>query len=267
MIEVYNLDAPRIWNLDETGSSPEKEGHGRGRLRRYSSRSRGDDARGADFQSANRVTFLPCVSAAGADGPPLLVFNSTHLTVRKVQRGAMVPQETDHDVLPRGAVVAMHTELGSVDSVNFLACVLLLIESTADLRKNGRHVLLVYDAYRSHLSFAVLELFQQNNIVAYALPAHTSGKTQRLDVVLFGLFKPELREVLINAVSVHKFQLYTMFYSCCAMREAFVSTYTRANIKASFKRSGIWPIALERLIDQLLLRTFIKFSMFQPWSR
>ena len=38
----------------------------------------------------------------------------------------------------------------------------------------------------------VLMLFRDNHIIAYALPAHTSGKTRPLDCVVFGTFKPQL---------------------------------------------------------------------------
>jgi len=96
----------------------------------------------------------------------------------------------------------MRPELGSVDGTNFLEWAKVWIESNADIPKAGRSILLIYDPYRSHMSLAVLELFQKNNIIVYASPGHTSGKTQPLDVVIFGIFKSALRDILLSAVEV-----------------------------------------------------------------
>ena len=59
------------------------------------------------------------------------------------------------------------------------------IANVKDLTRGGRKVLLILDGYRSHMSLAALETLDFNNAIVYALPAHTSGKTQPLDATIF----------------------------------------------------------------------------------
>ena len=49
----------------------------------------------------------------------------------------------------------------------------------------GKNILLVYHAYRSHVSLKFMDLFIANIIIGYEIPAHTSGKEQPLDVDAF----------------------------------------------------------------------------------
>ena len=56
-------------------------------------------------------------------------------------------------------------------------------------------MLLIYDGYRGHLSLAVLELFERNNISFYVLRDHTPGKTQPLDAVLFSVFESRFQNL------------------------------------------------------------------------
>lgn len=72
-----------------------------------------------------------------------------------------------------------------VDSVSFLSWSKAFVTSINDLTEKDRKVLLTYEAYRSHMTLEVLENFHAYGVVFYALPEHTSGKTQPCDVVLF----------------------------------------------------------------------------------
>ena len=46
------------------------------------------------------------------------------------------------------------------------------------------------------MTFRVLDMFHRAGIIAYALPAHTNGVTQPLDVGVFGPFKIHLRNLV-----------------------------------------------------------------------
>lgn len=54
------------------------------------------------------------------------------------------------------------------------------MKSIKDLTCDGRHMLLIHDTYRSHISLQVLEISQRNRVIIYALPARTSGKPNPL---------------------------------------------------------------------------------------
>ena len=63
-----------------------------------------------------------------------------------------------------------------MDKYNFLLWVRTFVEYTRDLRSDRRKILLVYDAYKFHISLEVLGVFKRYGIIIYALPAYTPGK-------------------------------------------------------------------------------------------
>lgn len=167
---------------------------------------------------------------------------------REVLRSGEAHVQTYADLLPRNSVIAFREERGGVDSSNFLSWARLFVESVRDLTAGGRKVLLIFDAYRSHMSLDVLQLFNDNGVVVYALPAHTSGKTQPLDVVAFAVFKNALNEALHTAASADKLDTLNTFDFCSLLKTAFDSAFSKSNIMASFRRSGIWPLDPNKLL-------------------
>ena len=93
--------------------------------------------------------------------------------------------ETCAEHLPAGSLVAMGEENGGVDGKKVYNWAHRFVNETREPRLNGKKMLIVFDGYRSHMSLRVLELFEADRTIVYALPAHTSGNTQPLDVVLF----------------------------------------------------------------------------------
>ena len=104
--------------------------------------------------------------------------------------------ETYADSLPRRSIVTMGEEVGGVDSINVLNWAVQFLQDNKDLTVNNRKLILIYDGYRSHMSVPVLEILHKHNTIDYALPAHTSGKTQPLDFCAFSPFKAALNEAL-----------------------------------------------------------------------
>lgn len=101
--------------------------------------------------------------------------------------------------------------------------------------------MLIYDGYRAHLWLDVLDLFNRNNLFSYALPAHTSGKLQPLDTVLFSAFNNALNAVANACQPWTERTLPYMFHFCTLLKEAYLKAITFENIRASFRRAGIWP--------------------------
>ena len=147
---------------------------------------------------------MPVVSAAGKMGPTLFGFKGKHLPHRKVLRDGKVWMEGLAELLPRHSLVTSREKVGGVDKLNFKEWAYEFIVHVRDLISNGLQVLLIYDAYRSHMSLEVLQLFEDHGVVVYALPAHTSGKTQPLNVVLFSPFKKALNGCLTQTSTVGK---------------------------------------------------------------
>eukprot|EP00171_Calliarthron_tuberculosum_P002674 IDg2674t1 len=90
------------------------------------------------------------------------------------------------EYLPRSAVISTREDRGGVDSDNLLHWAKKLTAYFRKLTVAGRKVVLNYDAYRSRMALRTLKHFEKNIVEFYALPAHTSGRTQLYDVVPFG---------------------------------------------------------------------------------
>ena len=101
--------------------------------------------------------------------------------------------------------------------------------------------MLNYDGYRAHLFRSILELFDRNNIIVYVLPAHSSGKTQPLGIVLFSVFRNRLQDAVNSCAAVGSGQVYDVFDLCSLIRHAYDKAFTVSIIQLSFHRSGIWP--------------------------
>eukprot|EP00171_Calliarthron_tuberculosum_P022368 IDg22368t1 len=177
--------------------------------------------RTTDFAAINRIRMMLVVSAAGDYGPTLFVFKGKTLPYRNVVRGGHVIAETYADYLPSNAVISTHAERGGVNADNYFQWARKFVEHISDLTAAGRKVLLVLDAYPAHMTMRVLEFFEKNNVVIYALPAHTSGNTQPCDVVLFGAFKRKLNESFLLAASTEHVDRFDTFEFCALMRTAF----------------------------------------------
>ena len=249
LVEDHGLDAARVFNLDECGTTPGKDLTGIGTARRLLPRRGVRDIRLSSFKYLNRVTMMPVINAFGQSGPPLFVFKGTKMPYRTVLKGGIVVEETPACNLPFKSTVALRAENGAVDTANFVKWAHTFVEFTNDLRCNNRKVLLIYDGYRSHLSLQVLELFHLNDIIVYALPAHTSGKTQPLDTVLFSVFKQSLNRIINNITLSEEQRELNMFDICALLSRAYEESFTPSNIRAGFRRAGVWPVDATRILN------------------
>ena len=68
----------------------------------------------------------------------------------------------------------------------------LFVNHVRDLTAGRKKVLMIFDSSHSHISLLSLTFLRESNTVAYAFPAHMSGKTQSLDVTLLGRFELKL---------------------------------------------------------------------------
>lgn len=116
---------------------------------------------------------MPENNAAGECGPTLFIFKGQSMPYREVIRNGTARLQTYADILPPNSVLAFREDRGGVDSTSFNNWAVLFVESVRDLTARGRNVLLIFDAYRSHLSLQLLYYFRDNGAVVYALLAHT----------------------------------------------------------------------------------------------
>jgi len=242
LISQYELDRYRVWNLDETGTTPGRDSNGATKERKFVRRQKGSDFKTASFKNTHRVTVMPCVNAGGEIGPTLYVFKGQKMPYREVVVGGKLVVETFATHLPRNSVVTMREKVAGVDSNSFFQWAEMFCKFVEPQTAGGRKVLLTYDGYRSHLSLRVLEMFQKNNIIVYSLPAHTSGKTQPCDMNLFRTYKRNIDKVIAEAASVYDIDTYDAYDFCRILREAYQRSFTAQIIQMSFRESGLWPL-------------------------
>jgi len=248
VIRENNIDPQRIANLDESGVSPDRDRLGRSKRKHYGTRSTPIEQKLVQFTYKNRVTIMPVIFADGTATAPLFVFKDSKQPYRIIQHGRVTVTEMLEDCLPRKSLVFMREDIGGVDKRVFFEWAKHFVKDTADLRANARKILLIYDAYRSHMSLDVLLYFEKNGIIAFALPAHTSGITQPLDVGIFQPFKAALHNVIRSMCSPDMNNVFDVFDLCKCLSRAYVQVFTVNNITHSFAKAGIHPFDPTKLI-------------------
>ena len=238
----YNLDASRVWNLDETGCSPGKDTQGQTNLHRLLRRNTRSELRAPNFSYNSRVTLMPCISAGGDAGPPLFAFKGARLPYRVVIQNGVECTETLSTHLPQNSLVNMREVIAGVDGESFHQWAKVFTDYVSHLTENVRHVLLIYDAYRSHLSLRVLQQFEQHRVVVYALPSNTAQKTQPCDALLFAVFKNRLNHEIIAVSEIQNSPPLVVYDICKVLNVAYECAFIPTVIKSSFAKCGIWPV-------------------------
>ena len=174
VLEKYNLlDKPgRIFNVDEKGlSTTHKAPHV----------IDATDSKPPAVTSGDitLVNVLGCGNAQGQHVPPFFVFPGARMR-QELLEGKSTGASGDV------------TESGWSNSIIFKKylenhLLKFLPERSAELP-----VLLLYDGHMSHISLELIEWAQNQHIVLFVLPAHTSHVLQPMDIGCFGPFEAEL---------------------------------------------------------------------------
>lgn len=246
-----NIDDQRICNLDECGISAETDKVGRSRKKVYTLRSSRPQQKLPEFRNVDRITMMPVIFASGDYGKPLFVIKGNRIpyqTVKSSNGNEVV--ETLSDCLPRGSIITTRTETASVDKNNFLRWARQFVEDIRDLTANNRKVLLIYDAYRSHMHFQALKVLDEGGVIAFALPAHTSGTMQPLDVSVFAPWKSHIDKVLSSMCTPGTDNVFDVFDFCKIMKAAYCDAFTKENIQSGFQKTGLWPVNAAVVLGQ-----------------
>ena len=102
-------------------------------------------------------------------------------------------------------------------------------------------MLLLYDAYRSHMSLESLTILEEGGVIAFALPAHTSGTTQPLDAGLFQPFKNEINRVIDTISPVSDDAGLDIFDLCKVLKRSYEDVFIPYNMRKAFMKSGVHP--------------------------
>lgn len=167
----------------------------------------------------------------------MLVFKGARLRVCTVKKkGNEGHLECISELPPHHALLQAKKEIASVDFFNFLEWKNWFVNDTADLRKNGGRILLLYDAYHSHVSIPVLEKVCLNGIIGYALPSHTSGTTVPLKLSLFPSFQ-QYCQTVARGIGVE--QTLDEFDMCKIITAAYEQSFSFSNTISGFRATGL----------------------------
>jgi DDE superfamily endonuclease len=121
--------------------------------------------------------------------------------------------------------------------------------------RQGRHSILIIDGHDSHCSGEFQYYYITHNIHLLYLPAHASHKLQPLDVGPFAplsrAYSRAVQEYTPTGLAPLNRAIFQQFY-IRARRESF----TERNIRAGWKRAGIWPTNKQRLLDDPEIKNF-----------
>ena len=228
----------QVFNIDESGVSTRTGGRGKGKAA-MNAEGRSNAVELEFSSNAEHVTLMPVVSADGKAWPPVIVFPGVFHKFRVLPDGK---KEFLHDYLPTDALVAHRTPAG-IDSDLFYKWIDRFIEQTSELRKKHRYILLTMDAFGAHLSYRALQRLADNSIIAYALPAHTSHRTQVLDYAIFSPFKEYLRsQWSMRLLGTQAERSNDCFTLCDMLHKAYAEAVTYKNIVNGFSACGLWSL-------------------------
>lgn len=109
--------------------------------------------------------------------------------------------ETVSSVLISDSLLSDREDKPVINSNLFLTLCIIFDERASHLTASRRKVLILYDGYKSHMTFNALNILSSGNIEAYSLPSNTSGTTQPSDMSVFYPYKIYINEYLYRISS------------------------------------------------------------------
>lgn len=222
-IEKNNIEASRLYNMDETGISttsnkPPKV---------ISVKGKKQVGMIASAERGQLTTVIGCCNAAGCFLPPFLIF----------ARKKMQPRLLDGS--PPGTQ-ATCTPTGWTSGEIFLSWMHFFVEQvrpTAD-----KKVLLLLDNHESHKYYPALEYATMNNVVIVSLAPHTTHKMQPMDVAVYGPFKTHFEREVNTFQKTYPGRIINQYDIARLLAPAFLKTAVAINAVHGFERPGIWPV-------------------------
>lgn len=234
-VAIEGVPPANIWNFDETNVTDDpgnkkviiKRGTKYPELIRNSSKS--------------AISLMFCGNAEGEMLPIYVVYKSTCLWTTWTEGG---PPGIRYNCSPSGWFdMNIFTDW-------FQKLLLPKLKS-----QPGKKVI-IGDNLSAHISIDVLKLCQQNNTEFLCLPPNSTHLTQPLDVAYFRPLKVGWRSVLCDwkASDIgHKDTTLPkgLFPRMLSRLMEILTPNSPNNIKAGFKKSGIYPLNMQPLLDRL----------------
>ena len=175
-MEEYHVLAENTYNMDEKGFIVGVTG----RSKRVFSKELYERKEVRDsLQDSSRewITVLACVGADGSALPPSLIFQAANGNIRSTWVQHI--KAGKHDVFTTSSLSGWtNNEIG-------LAWLEQVFDRKTKIKAQGRWRLLIINGHGSHLTQEFLAFCDENRILLFVFPAHSTHTLQPLDVVCF----------------------------------------------------------------------------------
>ena len=223
VLSQLEIDDPKyIWNIDEHGSEdmPKvKKVLGIKGIKQFQKQPR---------EKPNRTTMVTYVNAAGYALPPLVIHKGKY-----------------HDSWRQNCakqVMVRSSKKGYINKYLFAEYGKRLIFHLHSQGQLDKPNLILMDSHYSHIfNYCYMKMMFDRDIKVMALEAHSSHWAQPLDKNPFSAFKTEFNYEMKNfnrsvgGRAINKAEFFMVF------NLAWNRAMTPNNIRAGFKRTGIWP--------------------------
>ena len=234
ILNKYELsDKPhRIFNIDETGISPE-----------HSPPSiigpRGTTVPAITSVRFGTTTVISSCNATGQSVPPFFVF-----------KGKRASEDLLSGALPGTGSTMSAT--GWSNSLIFHEYIETHLSKHIPGGIGTDYTLLIYDGATSHISVPLIEWAKENKVILFVLPAHGSHLLQPLDVGVFKPFKTAYNKECQAFMRTNVGRQITRYDICNLVCKAYPKALTPSNIISSFRKIGIWPLNRDVVPDEKL---------------
>ena len=222
ILEKYDLltNPSKMFNIDETGFSPEH----------CPPKVIGD--KNVKLQSVTSprsftTTVIGAASASGVIVPPYFVFKG---------------KRSSNDLMEGAAPGSSFSMSDSGWSNSTIFQDYLKNHFIKDVPNVGiENIVVFYDGHKSHVCGPLIEWANENKIILYILPPHTSHLLQPLDVGMFGPLKKAYYAQVNSFMRNHVGQVVSRYNICSIISKAYLLSMTPSNAVNAFKKSGIFP--------------------------
>lgn len=221
-IEKHNIDATRIYNVDETGiqttsNKPPRvlTKTGKKQVGVISSVERG-----------KLTTIVCCCNAAGSFVPPFLIFGRKRMVSRLL------------DGAPPGSAFSC-TDNGWINGPTFLEWLRHFVEMTRPTQDKKN--LLVMDNHESHKYLDALEFASKNHVIFISLAPHTTHRMQPLDTCVYRPLKIYFEQAVSVFQKTYVGRIISQYDVAKLFGEAYMKAASTHNAVKGFSSTGIWP--------------------------
>ena len=231
-IDSHGIQPSDIYNFDETGFQI-----GVGRDQWIITREPRRKIVAGVHTNREYVTVVEAISTDGFIIPPLIILSAQQIQYRWF-----------HDLNQDERIAVTDTGYTN-DQLTYQW--IQHFEKATRARMRGTWRMLICDGFGSHLTFEMVKFCEENDILLFFLPPHTSHLLQPLDVGVFNVYKHYHSEA-IESATLTGCSKFTKQDFLAAINSIRAKTFTLSTIQLGFRLSGIWPTNPEIVCEKLV---------------